>query len=407
MRRTGRFPTLWPIAAALLLSACTASPPEPDATPERLVLTPVGYEKLPGWRADALDRVDAALARSCARLDPQPDARPLGGPAEAGTVGDWKRVCRHLAGAEGPDALRRRIEGVLQPYRVEVSGGGDRGLFTGYYEPELNGSLERSDRYSTPLRKRPADLVSVSLGEFRDSLDGERIAGRLVGNRLRPYETRAEIVAGALEDRTDPLVWVDDAVDAFFLQIQGSGRVRLQDGRVMRVGYDGTNGHVYFAVGRALVQRGAMTVEEVSLQSIRAWARAHPDQVPALLNLNPSYVFFREIAGEGPIGAQGAPLTPRRSLAVDRRHVPLGALVWLDVDHPPSPGGSLRRLMVAQDVGGAIRGPIRGDVFWGHGPEAERLAGTMRAQGTYYLLLPRQATPVANDPAAARADGAG
>jgi membrane-bound lytic murein transglycosylase A len=225
-------------------------------------------------------------------------------------------------------------------------------------------------------------------------MKGERIAGRVIDGRLRPYEDRARIEGGALKGRDLEMVWVDDAVDAFFLHIQGSGRVVMEDGSVMRVGYAGQNGHPYVAVGRELIARGVLTKENVSMQSIREWLRANPGEAAGLMNKNPSFVFFRPLDGEGPQGAQGVALTPGRSLAVDRSFVPYGLPVWLDAQDPLDGAARLRRLMVAQDTGGAIRGPVRGDVFWGHGDDAELRAGKMKSPGRYHLLIPRTVTPI-------------
>jgi membrane-bound lytic murein transglycosylase A len=229
----------------------------------------------------------------------------------------------------------------------------------------------------------------VDLGRFRPAWHGERIAGRVVSGNLVPYPSRAEIERGALDADRLALFWVDDPVDAFFLQVQGSGRVALPNGTQIRLGYDGQNGQPYVAIGKKLVERGALTVDQVSLQSIRAWIKAHPDQADTLMDENPSYVFFRELAGDGPLGSEGVVLTAGRSLAVDRNFIPLGAPVYLATDDSTSP---LQRLMVAQDTGGAINGPVRGDVFWGFGADAETRAGNMRAQGKYYLLLPKDVT---------------
>jgi membrane-bound lytic murein transglycosylase A len=208
---------------------------------------------------------------------------------------------------------------------------------------------------------------------------------------LKPYETRQEIDAGRLSGRDLELLWVDDPLDAFFLHIQGSGRVRLADGETVRVGYAGQNGQPYVAIGRLLAERGALRRDEVSLQSIRDWLAAHPAEAAEVLAANPSYVFFRLLEGDGPIGAHGVALTPGRSLAVDPSFVPLGVPVWLDTTDPLDERRPLRRLMMAQDTGGAIRGAIRGDVFWGAGEEAKARAGRMRSRGRYYLLLPRAA----------------
>jgi len=218
------------------------------------------------------------------------------------------------------------------------------------------------------------------------------VTGRLENGQLKPYYSRAAIDDGALAGRNLELVWVTDPIDAFFLQIQGSGRIRLSDGSLMRVGYAGQNGHSYFAIGRDLIRRGVMTSETISLQAIDAWLRDHPDEAPALMNRNPSYVFFRRL--DGPIvGAQGVPLTPGRSLAVDRAYYPLGLPLWLDAEHPIDPNTRIRRLMIAQDTGGAIKGPVRGDYFWGHGRDAREKAGRMKSRGQMFVLVPRFIRP--------------
>ena len=267
-----------------------------------------------------------------------------------------------------------------------TAGSNSSGLFTGYYEASLKGSRTRQGPYQTPLRARPDDLVMVQLGEFRDALKGQRIAGRIIDGKLKPYETHEQIVNNHLPSAQDKtLVWVDDAVDAFFLQIQGSGIVDMDDGSVMRVGYAGQNGHPYYAIGRELIARGALNKENVSMQSIRGWLEQNPDQAHEIMFTNKSYVFFRELNGEGPLGGEGVALTPMRSLAIDRSIIPYGMPVWLATDHPKIQG----RLMVTQDTGGAIRGPVRGDYFWGHGAYAQDNAGEMKASGRYWFLLPK------------------
>lgn len=385
----------WAFAISFLaLAACSvpqiSEDTDTDDQPVALILEPVTYAELPGWSADDFQDVSTAFSRSCKRLQPQPPDRSMGALAEAGSIGDWIQLCDEIDLLTAPAEVKAAFERLLTPMRVRVTTGETSGLFTGYFEAQLDGSRTPSARYATPLYRLPADLVSVSLGDFSDALSGKRIAGKVAGGKLVPYDTRAEIVSGSLKDRAEPLVWVDDPVDAFMLQVQGSGRVALAEGGEMRVGYAGANGRAYYAIGRELVKRGEIPLEEISLQSIRAWAKANPQQTPEVLNTNASYVFFRALTGPGPIGAQGAPLTPGRSLAVDRRFLPLGVPVWVDLDHPESPGGTLRRMVIAQDVGGAIKGPIRGDFFWGHGPQAEALAGTMKASGTYYILIPKQ-----------------
>jgi membrane-bound lytic murein transglycosylase A len=389
-RRAGRAALFLALA---FFAACAPRPPEPPKPPPepKLTLAPASYGDLAGWERDAVADALPALSRSCTKLMTLPADRALG---VAGTAADWKDPCAALGAVPPGDAAaaRRYLETWFRPWAAG-DGGAREGLFTGYYEPELRGSLRPAGPFRTPLHRRPPDLVSVDLGDFRENLRGERIAGRVVDGRLKPFEDRAAIAGGAMRGKGLELVWVDDPVDAFFLHIQGSGRVVLDDGAVMRVGFDGQNGHPYVAVGRELIARGALTREEVSMQSIRAWMKANPGEAQALMNANPSYVFFRRLAGMGPEGAQGVELTPGRSLAVDRRFVPFGVPLWLDAEDPLDPASRLRRLMVAQDTGGAIRGPVRGDVFWGHGPDAEARAGRMRSPGTYWLLLPRTVSP--------------
>lgn len=378
----GRFP--WAAGLALLaLAACARQEPPPD----RLTLTPARFADLPGWTADRVAEAAPALARSCAKVRKLPADRGLG---VAGTAADWGEPCAALTALPpGDDAAARAFfERWFTPFAA-ANNDTRRGLFTGYYEVELKGARTPSPAYPAPLYKRPADLVMVDLGEFSETWKGQRIAGRVLDGRLKPFEDRAAIEAGALRGKGLELLWVNDPVGAFFLQIQGSGRVTLADGAQVRVGYAGQNGRKYVAIGKELIDRGELKREEVSLQTIRAWLQAHPAEAAALMNKNPSYVFFQELTGEGPLGADNLALTAGRSLAVDRSFLPLGLPVWLDAEDPLDGNARLRRLLVAQDTGGAIRGPVRGDVFWGYGPEAELRAGAMKSAGEYWLLIPK------------------
>lgn len=383
----GRVPLAVALVLLLALAGCATPPEKP---PDRLRLTAVAFEDLAGWRGDSAAEALPAVKRSCTRIAKLDPGESLGADGIAGTAAFWQAACLALEAVPEGDhgAATRAFESLFVPYRA-ANNDTTTGLFTGYYEPELTGARRADARFRVPIYGRPPELVTVELGQFRDALKGQRIAGRVEGGRLAPYARRDAIEAGALADRGLEIAWVDDAVDAFFLHVQGSGRIRLADGGLMRVGYAAQNGHPYVAIGRELIQRGALTRETVSMQAIRAWLAANPDEAAALMALNPSYVFFRELAGEGPIGAEGVALTPGRSLAVDRRFVPLGVPVWLDAEHPLAAGTRLRRLMVAQDTGGAITGPVRGDVFWGAGEAAAAAAGVMKSPGQYYLLLPR------------------
>ncbi|MGH7089340.1 MAG: murein transglycosylase A [Stellaceae bacterium] len=371
------------LAMVLALAACTPRPPAPP----RLTLEPTAFESLPGWQNDDMADAIAAFLRSCAALTALDPKTPLGPKSIAGTAGDWRMPCAtaQTLGAAPGAAVRRFFENAFVPWRLG-NNGNDQGLFTGYFEPELQGALARGGAYQTPLLKRPPDLVSVNLGLFRPDWRGERTAGRVVKGRLVPYPTRAQIERGVLDKEGLALLWVSDPVDAFILEIQGSGRVRLADGSYVNVGFDGQNGRAYVPIGRLLVERGALRREDASLASIRSWLAAHPGDAGKLMDENPSYVFFRVVKGEAPIGAEGVALTAGRSLAIDPTFLPLGVPLWLDLAQN---GVVTRCLVIAQDTGGAIRGPVRGDLFLGFGAAAEAKAGTMRADGAYYLLLPR------------------
>jgi membrane-bound lytic murein transglycosylase A len=399
----------WPALCALAIaSGCTTPPAQNTAGGKpTLGLAAVAFSALPGWAQDDPAQALPPFLASCARLSEMAPDQPLGGAGLAaklgGTPAAWAPACTAAAGVPAGDwtAARRFFEQWFQPYAVsDATGGSAEGLFTGYYEPEVAGSRSPGPRYPEPLLGKPDDLVQVDLGQFAPDLKGRSIAGRVVGRGFVPYYDRAEIEAGALAPARLGLLWLADPVDAFFLQIQGSGRVRLPDGHVVRVSYAAQNGRPYVPLGWVLAQEGDIPLKQVSLQTIRAWLVAHPDQAAAMMDRNPSYVFFRELDGlpddQGPPGALGAPLTPGRSIAVDRRFLPLGAPVFVATTDPVTLA-PVRRLMQAQDVGGAIAGPVRADIFWGWGPDAEARAGLMKAPGTDYVLLPRGgATPAAS-----------
>ncbi len=370
----------------MLASASGCAPDEERAG--NPILKPLSFADLPGWAGDRHAEALSALVRSCAKPIRYP-TEAKGGTERFGRPEDWRSVCREAAGIAAGDGATARafFERRFRPFQA-VGEDGETGLITGYYEPELAGARRRSDAYPVPLYTRPGDLVTVDLSEFGSGFGGERLAGRVENGRLRPYHSRAGIVGGALHGEGIEIVWVADPIAAFFLQIQGSGRVRLPDGEIVRLGYAATNGRPYTAIGRVLVAEGALAREKVSLQSIRAWLRANPDEQRRIMDRNESYVFFREIAGEGPIGTLGVPLTPGRSLAVDFRLMPLGVPLWIDTVDPLDTARPLRRLVIAQDTGGAIRGAVRGDLFWGAGREAEERAGRMRSPGRYYVLVP-------------------
>jgi membrane-bound lytic murein transglycosylase A len=359
-----------------VLAGCTA-PAQQQQPTGGLSLARVRFADLPDWNGIKADAALASFQRSCAVLMAKPDTTPMGGAGYAGTVGDWRAACADARG----DA-RLFFEKDFTPFAM---GGGD-GLFTGYYEPEIRGSRTRHGGYQTPVYGLPPDLVRADLSLFNPKFKGEHVSGKVAGHALLPYADRAAINANGLD--APILFYTDDAITFFFLQIQGSGRVVFDDASSARIAYAGENGQAYTAIGRTLIAEGSLTRETVSLQTIRAWLLAHPDRARAVMETDRSYIFFALTplgdTALGSTGSLGANLTPLASLAVDPRVHALGAPFYVAADGPDP----VRAVMVAQDIGGAIRGPVRGDMFFGFGAEAERRAGAMKAPGRLYVLLP-------------------
>lgn len=395
-RRTTR-PALVVGAALVVLASALALVwfYQPQIAEGPISLKAVSFADLPGWQtSDARPALDA-FGRSCVQIRQKPRGESMGGNGYGGPVADWLSACAGLPRPSTAGAARAWFERNFVPYAVGA-GLSRSALFTGYYEPELHGARLRHGAFQTPVYGLPFDLIEVDLGAFHANLHGEHIAGRLDGNRLVPYFTRAEIDRVGL--RTAPILFFsNDPIGVFFLQIQGSGRVRLEDGRMRRVAYAGQNGRDYTAVGHILVQDGVLERSQLSLQSIRSWMNAHPAKAREVMEQDQSYVFFKDLPiGDpslGSPGAEGVALTPDASFAVDNRIHPLGApfyIVALVPDRDPArPENHLGRLFVAQDIGGAIRGPLRGDLFFGYGNEAESMAGRMKANGQMYVLLPK------------------
>ena len=379
------------IVLAIGLSACTSvptatkppavtppKPVQPEARPVE-ILKPVAFTSLSGWSNDELRDAWPVFLTSCDALVKR-DA--------------WKDVCTFARDVDGKDeiAVRAFFEEYFTPYQVSNSDGTNTGLITGYYEPLLRGSRKRGGPYQTPLYRVPDDLLTIDLTGLYPELKNMRLRGRIIGNKVVPYFSRAELEqSGALNGKE--LVWVDDSIEAFFLQVQGSGRVQIADTKeIIRVAYADQNGHPYRSIGRYLVDKGEMTLDQASAQSIKAWYVAHPTRQQELLNANPSFVFFKEEKvvdpKKGPKGALGVSLTPERSIAVDPQFIPLGAPVFLSTTQPNS-DIPFRHLMMAQDTGGAIRGAVRADLFWGFGGEAGEKSGRMKQRGAMWVLLPK------------------
>ncbi len=365
---------------AAALAACVSKPPPPVAANARLVLAPVAFADVPGWSEDNPAEALPALKASCMRLAALAPESPIGPGAIAGRGRDWAAACREVAAMPADSTTARAFfEGYFRAYRLADAATGNAAFLTGYYQPEVAGARTQHPGFAVPLYRAPADLVDAPVGDAT--------AGRLVEGKLQPYYSRAEIDSGALAGRGLELVWLADPIDAFFVSVQGSALVGLAEGGVMAIGVAGTNGRPYVAIGRGLVADGQIPADKISLQAIRAWLGAHPDQAKSVMESNPRYVFFREIAAGGPIGSAGVPLTAGRSLAIDPAFLPLGAPIY--VDSRDAQGKPLRRLTVAQDSGGAIKGPLRADLFWGAGDGAEAEAGAMQSPGRLYLLLPQ------------------
>ena len=386
-------PVLLAVVAAAL-AGCTTPPRPPVVMPPPLgpvavppppqspapLMTPTTFSALPGWQQDDLREAWPAFIGSCKVL-----VRKI----------DWTAPCTAAATVNPTDgaAVRSFFEFWFVPNQVRAADGADSGLITGYYEPMLHGARQRGGVFQTPLYRVPDDLVTVDLGSVYPELKNMRLRGRLVGKKVVPYNTRADIARADIDGKQ--LLWVDDAVEAFFLEVQGSGRVRLADtGETVRLAYAEQNGHPYKAIGRWLVEQGELTVPQATAQGIKAWIAAHPTRRQELFNVNPSTIFFKEERlpdpSIGPKGALGVPLTPARSVAIDPQFLPLGAPVWLATTRAGSEV-PLQRLMMGQDTGGAIRGAVRADFFYGFGNEAAESAGRMKQRGQLWVLLPKSA----------------
>jgi len=381
-RRRAGLTALVLIVTVAACAPCPKCPGPEQPAPVTARYAPTDFAALPGWAASAASGALRAFVAGCARARQNP--------ALAAACMRAREIAPDDAAARG------FFEATFTPYALSSSEGETHGLITGYYEPVLAGRRARSERFHTPVFGVPADLIVVDLASLYPELKHRRLRGRIEGRRLVPYYSRAEIEDVNERFAAPVLAWVSDPVALFFLQIQGSGRIQFEDGAQLRLGYADQNGHPYRSLGRHLVERGEMRLEEASMQGIQAWAEANPDKLRAALDANPSYVFFRVLpdlpAHDGPIGALGVPLRAGASLAVDRRFIPLGAPVYLATTEPLS-DVPLERLTVALDTGGAIRGPLRADFYWGSGPDAGAMAGRMRQQGRLWLLWPRGASP--------------
>lgn len=363
---------------------------------------PIAFSDLAGWERDDHLAAFRAFEKSCARLRKaaaarsSPGAPPLAG---ADLVAACAAAAARSSGKVDRASARAFFEATFVPHRVVHDG--PAGLLTGYYEPMLTGSREPTEKYIVPVYRRPPELENVVAESERGAKGGAPTHVRRTAHGTEPFATRAEIEQGALAGRGLELMWLADPVDAFFMQVQGSGRIELADGSRVRITYDGKNGHAYVSVGRALIESGEMTAEEMNLQNLGRWLRADRERGRKAMWRNPSFVFFRELAGVEAGSAMGAleiPLTAGRSLAVDTAFHALGTPVWVAAESLAHAGaatrgqGGFNRLMIAQDVGSAIRGPERGDIYFGAGARAGRLAGVTKHPGVFVVLLAKATT---------------
>ncbi len=357
------------LLCVVMASACTTRPPGMG--------DPVDWSELRNWGEDSHGDAWQGFLQSCLKLQQT----------------QWREVCdlAETSGDLGDAEAREFFESHFEVRPVYAEAGATEGLITGYYEPLLQGSWERSDEYRYPLYGVPEDLLIVDLGGVYPELKDMRLRGKLDGNKVVPYFDRAQLNADPELLEGSEILWVNSPLDVFFLHVQGSGLVQLTDGSLAAVGYAEQNGHPYQSIGRVLVELGELEKEAVTLFTIKDWFESNPERVSEILAQNPSYIFFelRDAEAEGTVGSLNVTLTPRRSIAVDRNVIPLGAPVWLQTTLPDAQQSPLNQLMLAQDTGGAIKGHVRADVFWGRGDEAEKLAGLMKQQGRLFVLLPR------------------
>ena len=379
-----------PCPACNVCPVCPAAPDlpaiaEPITTPPgatRGRLEKVHWDGLPRFSDDNPADAFGAFLQSCSVLK---------------TKIEWREICNRaisLPANSKPDTALQFFRENFDPFRVVNADESETGLVTGYYEPLLRGSRVRTAEYKYPVYAPPQDLITVDLSDVYPDLKFRRLRGRLIGNKLVPYLERSEIGADTLPLKGLEIAYVDNAVELFFLEIQGSGQIQLPDGSRLRVGYADQNGHPFRSLGGLLIRRGEIKPERASMQGIKDWARRHPVKAKQFMNANPSVVFFRELPGDlgGPIGTLGVPLTTERSIAVDQRVIPLGVPVYLSTTYPGT-RQELNRLMVAQDTGGAINGAVRADFYWGFGDEAGAQAGKMKQQGRMWVLLPKDYDP--------------
>ncbi len=384
---------LW--VALLLLAGCKQQGlPAGLRLPLGPALKPASFMHMAGWEMDNHAEALEAYLHSCEALMKLPDDMEIQPTQVGGKARDWKYTCllAQQVNRFDREQARQFFEMHFNPYTVDDGSrkaAHEQGFFTGYYVPQVAVSEYKTPEYAVPIYARPDRLVA-------DKVNGDTVYGVKKDGVIVPYATRREIELGLVKDDLKVLAWAKDPIDVFFMQVQGSGQLVLPSGLTFHVGFDGKNGHPYHSIGKMLQQQGQIRKEDMSAYAIKDWLRKHPETAQDVMWSNPSYVFFRLLKDEGVAGAQAVPLTPERSMAVDRAFIPLSAPVWVETDVPSVPGQAsqiFRHLLIAQDTGAAIKGAARGDIFWGGGDKAEAMASLMQSRGRMWLLIPKSITP--------------
>ncbi len=371
------------LGLSLFLSSCGEETSTPTSM-EDLSLKKSKYTDLINWQEDDVSMAIKAFKKSCEKIKDKKNEYIDSLSAIKISTADYKKLCHNLKNVR-PTKYKDFLEQNFTPYLVEYQGSPE-GKFTSYYETELHASYHKSDKYKYPVYGRPFDMIELNLQDFDKSLPNKRLVGRVKGNTFIPYYTRAEIHDKPLN--APIILWADNEVDIYVMQIQGSAVAKMEDGSKVRIGYADNNGRTFKGIGSILLEEKLIKPGQASMGKIKKWLKENPDKALSPMNKNERYVFHRLVNADGPIGAQGVSLTAGRSLAVDRKYIPLGALLWLETTGPDKE--SINKLVVAQDVGGAIKGAVRGDYFWGSGgDEILEKAGRMHANGQYYILLPK------------------
>ena len=368
------------LAAVFLSLKKTPQPVLPEQTddliqeqPDKLRLTETTFDDLDGFETDQIKQALPALKKSCSVLEKR--------------YARWQKFCKKLNHEKfSTDGELRSF--IKEEMRVFSVNNNETGLFTGYYEPEIEGSLVKTKEYAVPVYALPQDIVRIDLGKFNPKFKGEILFGKQDGKEIKPYLTRREIETGEIKFPVQVIAWVKEPAELFILQIQGSGILKLPDGKKVGIGYAGNNGHAFTGIGSIMARQGLLKGGVYTMADIKNWLIANPQQAQSLMHENPRYIFFKKTDRPGAVGSLGVSLTAGRSLAVDPAYVPLGSFLWLQTTAPD--GSALNRLVSAQDTGSAIKGAVRGDFFWGTGDNALKEAGRMKSRGIYFLLLPKE-----------------